>query len=189
MILGIDGGLATFGYGVVDPRTCRVAAAGVLIQEVNDEFDVIENRELRLEKQVDLVADLVRTHRITTIAVETMTMVHAKGSAASKIAIGMSAGGTIALCRALGVRRRSIPPKTWQRGIVPARPGEKRTSAIDYDEVYAAIATFVDVETLLAGIAPSKRNHAIDGCGIALYAAIVDEPLHVKPKPREPKRT
>jgi Holliday junction resolvasome RuvABC endonuclease subunit len=181
MILGIDGGLATFGYGVVDPRTCSVVAAGVLIQPVDDELDTIENREVRLEKQADLVVSLILQHDIETIAVETMTMVHAKGSAASKIAIGMSAGAVIMACRALGVRRRSIPPKTWQRGIVPARPGEKRTGAIDYAEVYAALAQYIDVETLLGAVAPSKRNHAIDGCGIALYAAIVEEkPFHVE---------
>lgn len=179
MILGIDGGLRTFGYGVVVPRTGRVIAAGALIQEVDDTLSKHADRERRAQVQADLVVHLIRTHGIDTLAVEEMSFAP-KGSAASKIGIGMSAGVVIAISRALGLRRRTIPPKTWQRAIVPSEPGEKRSAAIDYKRVYRELEIYVDCERLLASVAPSHRSHALDGCGVGVYAALVTDELHVE---------
>lgn len=181
MILGLDGGLRTFGYGVVTPRTGRVIAAGALIQDIDETLSKHADRERRTELQADLIVHLVRRYGVHTIAVEEMSFAP-KGSAASKIGIGMSAGDVIGICRALGIRRRTIPPKTWQRAIIPARPGEKRTAAIDYKRVYAELELYVDCDRLLATVAPCNRTHALDGCGVGVYAALVTEELHVKPE-------
>lgn len=183
MILGIDPGIATFGWAIVAPRNGAVVACGVLVQAVDDELSKHADREHRADEQAIKLAGIVRGRGITSIAVEEMSFAP-KGSAASKIGIGLSWGVVIGVSRSFAIPRRTIPPKTWQRAIVPAAPGEKRTAAIDYARVYRELRTYVDCDRLLAGVTESKRNHALDACGVGVYAALVPEhqPFPVKQK-------
>lgn len=174
MILAIDPGIATFGWAIVTPRTGAVEACGVLVQPVDDKLSKLDDRERRADEQAIKISGIIRGRGITQIAVEEMSFAP-KGSAASKIGIGLSWGNVIMASRAFGIPRRKIPPKTWQRAIVPAAPGEKRNAAIDYERVYRELALYVDCDRLLAGVPESKRNHALDACGVGVYAALVDE--------------
>lgn len=187
MILGVDGGIRTFGWAIVAPATGRVEACGVLIQDVDDELSKHADREARADEQAIKLSSIVRGRGITTIAVEEMSFAP-KGSAASKIGIGLSWGVVIGVSRAYGIPRRTIPPKTWQRAIVPAAPGEKRTAAIDYAKVYAELRNYVDCDRLLEGVAESHRTHALDACGVAIYAALVPEVTRAFPVERKERR-
>ncbi len=183
MILAVDPGIRTFGWAIVTSGTGAVVRCGVLIQDKDDKLSSHADREARAKAQADLLSDLVVAHRVSTLVAEQMSFAP-KAQAAALIGIGLSWGVLIGVAsNCLTKPVRTIPPKVWQRAIVPLKPGEKRGAAVDYDEVYAELARYVDVDTLLADVAPSHRNHALDACGVGVYAAIVDEnPLHVKPR-------
>lgn len=184
MILAVDPGIRTFGWAIVTPGTGRVVHCGVLIQDKDPKQTTHADRETRADHQALTLTRMVREHCIRMIAAEEMSFAP-RAQAAAKIGIGLSWGVVIAIARAHGLPRRTIPPKTWQRAIIPVQHGEKRTAAINYERVYAELEVYVDCDRLLAGVAASHRNHALDACGVGVYAAIVDEPLHVKPRKKE----
>jgi Holliday junction resolvasome RuvABC endonuclease subunit len=173
VILAIDGGLATFGYAIVVPGNGTVLACGVLIQKPRaKELGVLVDRKRRASNQADLLARILREYRIGTIAVEEMSFAP-RSSANAKIGIGLSWGLVLGAAHARGAAHVVIPPKTWQRAIVPADLGEKDRDAIDYARVYAALAAYVDHRaTGLDQIAKGQRNHALDAVGIGVYAAL-----------------
>lgn len=183
MILAVDPGLATFGWSIVTPRTGAVRACGVLIQKPNPKPSKHVDRVRRADVQAEQLEILIRRWKVHTIAIEEMSFAP-RAQAAAKIGIGLSWGVVIGLCRAVGLARRVIPPKTWQRAIVPAAPGEKRTAAIDYAVVYRELRTYVDCDRLLADVCESSRSHALDASGIGIYAALVTETFDVKRKER-----
>ena len=184
VILAIDGGLATFGWAIVAPGAGSVIACGVLIQKPDPNLGVLADRKRRASNQADLIARLLVDHRITTVAVEEMSFAP-RSSANAKIGIGLSWGLVLGAAHAQGARHVVIPPKTWQRAIVPAAVGESDRAAIGYELVYAALATYVDHQaTGLDRIAKSQRNHALDAVGIGVYAALrlnrMNTPTHQK---------
>ncbi len=185
MILAVDPGIRSFGWAIVAPRTGEVIACDALIQEVDDDLTKHSDRERRAATQAELLGELVRTHKVFTLAAEEMSFAP-RGSAASKIGIGLSWGVLIGIASAYALVRRTIPPKTWQRAVVPPMPGEKRSAAIDYERVYRELRRYVDCDRLLADVCESHRNHALDACGVGVYAALVTEALHEKRKDRRP---
>lgn len=188
MILAVDPGLGTFGWAVVRPHLGAVVACGVLIAKPDPKLSKHADRERRAEAQAELLVRLARAHAVTMLAAEEMSFAP-RGSAAAKIGIGLSWGNLIGIARALELRRVTIPPKTWQRAIVPARSGEKKSAAIDYACVCRELAVFVDAHaTGLDRVAESQKNHALDACGIGVVAALrymppaAPAPFHVKRK-------
>jgi hypothetical protein len=173
--LGVDGGIGTFGWAVVAPRTARVVACGVLVQKPDPKRHggVHADRVYRAAVQAELLDRVITEHGVEHLAAEEMSFAP-RGSAAAKIGIGLSWGNLIGLARGrLDSSVIVVPPKTWQRGIVPAPPGTKKNAAIDYDKVHAAIATYVDhVATGLDQVPAGQRNHAYDAVGIATYAEL-----------------
>lgn len=174
MILAVDPGLRTWGWAIVVPRIGRVVACDARLQLIDSGATTHADRQRRAALQADVLATLISRHSVTSIAAEEMSFAP-RGSAASKIGIGLSWGVLVGLAASSGLPLRAIPPKTWQRAIVPAGPGEKRTAAIDYNAVYTALADYVDCDLLLASVPKSQRNHALDACGVGVYAALVPE--------------
>lgn len=173
MILAVDPGLGTFGWAIVTPRTGAVVACGVLISKPDPKLGKHADRVRRAERQAEAVDALITTHRCGLIAAEEMSFAP-RSSAAAKIGIGLSWGNLIGLARArTGRTVFAIPPKTWQRAVVPAAVGEAERAAIDYARVERELADYVDCrDTGLLAVAPSNRNHAIDAVGLGVYTAI-----------------
>ncbi len=170
-ILAVDPGLGTFGWAVV-ARTGAVIACGVLVSAPDPKLGKHTDRVQRARAQARTITDLVRLHRIRHIAAEQMSFAP-RSSAAAKIGIGMSWGSVIGVATASDIELVAVPPKTWQRAIVPAAIGEKDAAAIDYALVFKALSEFVDMKaTGLDRIAKGKRNHALDAIGIGVYAAL-----------------
>lgn len=176
MILSTDGGIATFGWAVVTPRTGRVVACGVLIQPARtDQYGVHEDRVRRASNQAAMLDRVITDHGVTRIAAEEMSF-PPRSSAAAKVGIGLSWGSLIGLAhgRLENTAIIVVPPKTWQRAIVPAKPGAKKSDAINYAEVYAALERYVDVAELGLDQVPEKqRIHGFDAAGAGVYAALV----------------
>lgn len=172
MILAVDPGLATFGWAVV-ARTGAVRACGVLVSKPDPKRTKAADRVRRASDQAALVQRLASTYLARAIVAETMSFAP-RSSASAKIGIGMSWGGLIGVAAARGVPLLDVPPKTWQRAIVPAAPGESDRAAIDYDQVFTALAAYVDPNaTGLAAVPKGQRNHALDACGVGVYAALL----------------
>ncbi len=172
MILALDTGLATFGWAIVAPRTGAVSACGVLLQKPNPKLGKHDDRLRRVTAQAHLLNDLIRTWKVWCVAAEEMSFAP-RSSATAKIGIGLSWGNVVGLASAYSARFIVIPPKTWQRAIVPAKVGEKETAAIPYELVFKALTEFVDLKaTGLDKIANGLRNHALDAVGIGVFAAL-----------------
>jgi len=172
VILAIDGGLATFGYAVIDPRTIAIRACGVLIQKPDPKIGVHADRQRRAANQGALITRLMSEYYFATFAIEEPSFAP-RSSASAKIGIGMSWGLAQGLAASINAALHVLPPKLWQRAIVPAEPGENPRAAIPYERVAAALDAYVDLrETGLDRIAKGQRNHAMDAIGIGVYAAL-----------------
>lgn len=185
MILGVDPGLATLGWAIVTPESGAVVACGVLVQKPDPKLTKHADRVRRTQVQSSLLSELVAKHSIGAVAAETMSFAP-RAQAAAKIGIGMSWGSLVGLAAAFGIPLRDVSPKTWQRAVVPAdvNAGEKKTDAIAYERVYAELARYVDCAQMLADVPQGQRNHALDACGVGVFAAIVPEVFNVKRKER-----
>lgn len=172
MILAIDGGLATFGWAVINPRLAYVEACGVLIQKPDPKLGVHADRQRRAGAQAALITSLMARLDFETFAIEEPSFAP-RSSASAKIGIGMSWGVAQGLAWAARAELRVLPPKVWQRAIIPAEPGENPRAAIPYERVAAALEAYVDLRaTGLDQIAKGQRNHAMDAIGIGVYAAL-----------------
>lgn len=173
MILALDPGLATFGWAVVQPVAGRVVDCGVLISKPKPKLTKAADRVRRANDQAVLLCGLARRHGITMVAAETMSFAP-RSSAAAKIGIGLSWGVVLGVAAMLDVEVRDVPPKTWQREIVPAAAGEAESAAIDYDRVFAEISGYLDSAGAfgLESLSEANRTHALDAVGIGVYAAL-----------------
>lgn len=173
MILALDPGLATFGWAIVTPHTGRVVDCGVLISKPKPKLTKAADRVRRANDQALLLRGLARQRSMSMLVAETMSFAP-RSSAAAKIGIGLSWGVVLGVAAMLEVEVRDVPPKTWQRAIVPSAVGEADSSAIDYDRVFAAISGYLDSAGAfgLESLSEANRTHALDAVGIGVYAAL-----------------
>ena len=176
MIVALDPGLGTFGWAIVAERTARVLALGVLLSDRDPELDESTDRARRVADQARGILALARStsgvgaERVTAIAAEAMSFGGAPGARfAMAISLGLSWGALAGVATALDLPLVEIPPKRWQRAIVP--DAGKR---VDYDQVFAKLDKFVRgaAAEQLAAIPMRHRNHALDACGIGVFAAL-----------------
>ena len=173
MILAIDPGLSTCGWALVAPITGRVIALGLLLSECDSALDKSTDRCRRIADQAQAVVALARTtagdERVTAIAAEAMSIAGGPARYAMAISLGLSWGALAGVATALGKQLVEVPPKVWQRAIVP--DAGKR---VDYDQVFAKLDKFVRgaAAEQLAAIPMRHRNHALDACGIGVFAAL-----------------
>lgn len=170
MILGIDPGLATCGWAVLDSAG-RVADLGLIASAPNRKLDESTDRARRAAAQSDILRDVARRHHVRTIACEAMSFGGPPSARfAMAVSLGLSWGVVTDLAIAIGAGLYSIAPKLWQHAIQPGSSG----AGIDYPKLEAAIAKYVGQHAVaaLALIPESKRNHPLDAVGIGLFAAL-----------------
>lgn len=168
MILAVDIGTASCGWAVVRPRTGRVLDLGVIMQPRNPELGVHEDRRRRIREQAAVLSRVANEHDCSAIAAEEMSF---GGPPRARLSMGVSQalcwGSLSTIAELLELQELAIPPKTWQRAIVP-ESGKK----VDYDVVFARLVAFVGDLAALHTIAESHRNHALDAVGIGVYTAL-----------------
>lgn len=166
MILGIDTGIATCGWALLDPKRCSFEDLGVVIQPKLKADTVSIDRARRGNVQAQVLAD--KAPGCTLVVVEEMSL-GVPGSLA-KLSIGLSWGVILGIVAMMEPRPEllSIPPKRWQREVMP-HTGKK----VDYEELARAAAAYIlrnhpKAAKALKAIDPSHRQHAIDAAMIAL---------------------
>ncbi len=169
-VLGIDSGLATFGWALLDEDTLEPLNLGVIVTKPNGDLPVTLDRSLRLLTQTDVVIEAVRGCR--TVVIEQMSF--PPGGANAISAISLSYGAAVGVIAALNPRPRmlTISPQKWQRLVL-----ETDAKKVDYETVYAAGCAFVQerapkVYASLLTIPAQHRNHAIDAMLLALVGAM-----------------
>lgn len=166
MILALDPGLATCGWAIVRPRTGRVVDLGVITSKPDEDLGKHADRVKRARDQARILFAAIEQHDVTMIAAEELSI---KGRTGFNMIAAVHLSWGVITALSLGVRHGfcAIPPKTWQRAILPG------TGAIDYDEVFRRLHAFtVDQTDKLVSIAPSRRNHALDAIGVGIFAAL-----------------
>lgn len=172
MILSLDPGLATFGWAVVQSHTGRVIDCGVLLSKPKPKLTKAADRVRRATDQALLLRGVARRHGVELVVAETMSFAP-RSSAAAKIGIGLSWGVAVGVAAMLEVELRDLPPKTWQRAIVPAAAGESDAAAIDYERVFAELGRYVDARAFgIDTLSDANRTHVLDAIGIGVFAAV-----------------
>ncbi len=171
MILAVDGGLATCGWSVIDPRApVRVLDLGTLVQPADSKAKKATDRVRRAREQGELFARLITAHSIGVIGAETMSFAP-RGSAAGKVGIGLAWGVLVGLASAFGLPLLDVTPKDWQHAVA----GD---GACSYDVLFEQLSAFVmhernaSVHCTLLAIPKAQRNHAIDSVGVGLFVAL-----------------
>lgn len=175
MILAIDPGMATFGFAVVTPSTGVVVDCGALVQPPKKRAaSTLTGQRIEcVERQAELVCALITRYGVSRIAAEEQS--HApKGTAHSKIGLGMSWGSLIGIAVARSIELARVPPKTWQRGVVGLEDGEDPRAAIEYERVRIALRGYLDsvARTVVASLTKADETHVLDAIGIGVYAAL-----------------
>lgn len=166
MILGVDPGYANCGWSVVEPRTARVVALGVIVTKKNDRLDLATDRERRVAEVCVELGDIMRRFCCLEIAAE-QALGH---GASSAVAANMLPwGALIMLAIERGALLRKVTAKTWQHAVLDLAKG-----AVDYAQVEKLLAAYVglDLAEVLAAIKKDLRTHALDGTGIGLLGAL-----------------
>ncbi len=168
MILGVDTGVATCGWALLDETKCAFVDLGVLIQKP------LAGEKITLDriKRSNALAQVLARHApgCQTIAVESLNL--GMPGAIAKLSVGLAWGVVLGIAATLDPSPRllTIPPQRWQREVAP-HAGKK----VNYDELATAAGAYIlrnhpRAAKALNAIKPEHQNHAIDAAMIALCA-------------------
>lgn len=166
MIAGIDTGLGTLGWARFDPGRQRFDALGALTTEHDPTKGKTEDQCDRSELVAVVLVEAMTGCDV--VVIEAMSFANANAIAP----IALCFGAIVGIAAAIRPRPRlyTTKPKEWQREVVPT--SGKR---VDYDEVERTVGEFVrrtPTSTFeLERLPRALRNHAIDGCALALMGA------------------
>lgn len=172
MILGVDGGMATGGWALLDEQRCEFLDLGVWTTSKSCDELVSLDRARRCNVHADILAE--KSMGCATIVVERISLPPG-GGANAMVPISMSWGviiGIRAMHQQPKPRLLTISPQKWQREVLPSGKGE-----VDYDRLALAAGAHIlrrhpKAAAKLARIRESERNHAIDAAMIALCGAL-----------------
>lgn len=179
MILGIDTGMRTLGWSLLDERTCSFLDLGTVETEPLDE-KVTLDRARRSSTGARVIAE--KAPGCSLIVVEQMSFPGGKPCRCCKrrsgpkqvVPIALSWGVVLGIVAMMNPRPRllTIAPQRWQRMVQP-NAGRK----VDYSELARTAAKYILTKhpraaTSLLTIPKSLREHAIDASMIALAGAL-----------------
>jgi hypothetical protein len=173
VILGVDGGIETCGWAVVTTRGA-IVDIGVVISPRKPKVDITTDRARRVAKQSAVLREVALRYGVTTIAAEAVSL---GGPPKARLSMGMCLslcwGSLVSLALGCGATLLEVRPKLWQSAI------QDDTEKIDYDSLFAALTNYIHATPgdskaaeQLSAIAESHRNHAIDGAGVGVFAAL-----------------
>ena len=171
MILGIDTGLATCGWALLDETTRQFQDLGVIEQPKSPAMNVTLDRAVRTNKQAQVLAG--KLVGCSMIVVEQMSFPPGAGINAA-VPIALSWGVVVGLVASMPVRPRllTVSPQKWQRAVQP-NAGKR----IDYDEIAHTAAQYIlskhpQASMALQLLPKAQQSHAIDAAMIALMGAL-----------------
>lgn len=171
MILGVDGGLATCGWALLDETRREFMDLGVIVQPKTDGARTMTlERARRITVQAQVLAQKVPG--CSRIVVEQMSF--PPGGANAMVPIALGWGALLGIVAMLDPRPRllTLSPQRWQREVVPYAGKQ-----VDYEELAEAAAAHIlrrhpKAHAALMRIPPSHRSHALDAAMIALVGAL-----------------
>lgn len=162
MILGVDPGLATFGWARVDDRG-RPLALGVLLTESTPRIEKSLDRSSRAAWIAHQLADHAKGCRL--IVGEAMSFPHQHNAVVS-LALGWGVLAAVAVLA--GAPLGEVPPKVWQGAIATTNYVALEQRLTDHVRRCGSPAAIRALRTIPA----RHRNHALDALGVAVYGAI-----------------
>lgn len=172
MILGIDTGIASCGWALLDEQSCTFLDLGVIVQrkEKRHARTLTLERARRANVQAGVIA--AKAPGCSMIVCEQMSL--GMPGAMAKVAIGMSWGIILGVTAMISPRPKllTIAPQRWQREVLPSAGKE-----VDYDELARAAGEHLlqrhpRAAAALQRIPEKDRQHAIDAAMIALCGAL-----------------
>jgi len=164
VILGIDPGLATFGWAKLSDRA-QVLELGVLLSPVKGKT---KDHAGRTHRQATTLIDLLDGCSIVVAEALSFPRFHA-----GVASLALSWGVILGACTARGVPVVSVSPQKWQHAAAAQAGG-----SIQYDVLVKQLELHVRVHAApravaaLDAIPVTKRSHALDAVGVALYGAV-----------------
>lgn len=163
MIVGIDSALATCGWSVVDPATCRVVDFGVFTTTKEPGVAKSTDFARRAAFVAEEVRSLVASHNATTIAAEQALFFGTTNAVVPQV---IAWGAIVGVAVAAGVELVEVVSKEWQRSVLGRAPNAP--GPVCYDDVAAELALIAGAR--LHRIPKGLRSHALDAIGVGLFA-------------------
>ena len=170
MILGIDPGLATFGWARI-ADVAQVVDLGVLELPAKGKR---KDHAGRSHRQAGALVELLAG--VDLVVAEALSFPKHHAGVAS---LCLSWGVLLGACSARSVPVMAVRPQQWQHAAAA-----QDASSIDYASLVARLEEHVEQHGARAAvaalhcIAPSKRTHALDAVGVGLYGVVHrDHPL------------
>lgn len=172
MILGVDTGMGTGGWALLDEKTCSFHDLGVVLTKKSKKASISLDRARRMTVQAAVLASKAKAVDLTMIVVEQMSFPPGGVKAAAPILLSWGALLGIVAMMDPQPRLLTIAPQRWQREVLP-----NAGKAVDYDELADAAARHIlqrhpRAAAKLEAIPEKHRNHAIDAAMIALVGAL-----------------
>lgn len=171
MILGLDTGLGTCGWALLDESRCEFLDLGVVIQRRKPSMLLTIDRERRANIQAEIIA--AKAPGCSAIAVERMSFPPGAGIKAA-VPIALSWGIVVGIAATMNPRPRlyTLSPQKWQREVCPNVKG-----AVDYETLATAVGWHIlkrhpRAADKLRAIPDEQKQHAIDAAMIALVAGL-----------------
>ena len=167
MILGVDPGYAKCGWSIVEPRTGRVIALGLITTMKVHGLHVSADRAVRVSKVCDELAALAQRYGAHTIAAEQPL---GFGASAAIAANQLPWGAVLMLARMLGLELYEVIAKVWQRAVLGLGDDEK----VKYDQVESALTKYVGTQLaeVLVGLDKKDRRHPLDATGASMLVGL-----------------
>ena len=151
VILGLDPGTASTGFGVISVVGNRLHALDYGVMETAAGLPL----EKRLEKIFGEMNELLGKHQPSAIAVESLFF---NANVRTALAVGQARGVTLLACAQAGCEVFEYTPQQIKQGVV----GYGKASKEQVMEM---------VRVLLALPAPIRSDHAADALGVAICHA------------------
>lgn len=171
MILGVDPGYAKCGWSIVEPRTARVVALGLIETKKQPRLHVSADRAVRVSQVCDELAAIARKYSVTTIAAEQAL---GFGASAAIAANQLPWGALLMLARMLDLELLEVAANTWQCAVIGIDPKAKKKPKNKYDAVERALTAYVgqQLACVLLGLNKADRRHPLDSTGTAMLVAL-----------------
>lgn len=165
IVLGLDTGLATFGYALVElsrDGTITPLRMGVVRTEKDARKNTVlatEDNLRRARVVAGVLEELVSVHRVRMLTAESMSLPR-NASASAKI--GMAWGIVAALSERYDLPLAQVSPQVLKKAVCPAIKGASK------DEIQDALcARFhtTNLRALVAGLPKGMHEHPFDALG------------------------
>jgi crossover junction endodeoxyribonuclease RuvC len=155
--LGIDPGLRSLGYAVVNIEQDAPVEIGVLRTKKDPLLSSPLDTACRVRHLYRALIALTKEHEFQAVCLESMSHVR---SAAAAAKLAMTVGMIIGLSEGLGVPVMQLSPQAVRKTLLGSPKAEKTEIAAVMHARYGEISG-------LARITPSQRNHAYDALAVA----------------------